>query len=68
MCSRFMATAHRHSSHDYSLPCAQQIEFSKAKTIKSFVATGSKYTINNSENVKESVFLTERFFFLFVCF
>ncbi len=38
------------------------MEFSNAKTIKSFVATGSKYTINNSENVKESVFLTERFF------
>ncbi len=41
------------------------MEFSNAKTIKSFVAAGSKYTINNSENVKESVFLTERFFFFF---
>lgn len=69
MCSLFMATAHRHSSHEYSLPCAQQMDFSNAKTIKSFTATGSKYTINNSENVKESVFLTERFFFCcFVCF
>lgn len=60
MCSLFMATAHRHSSHDYSLPCAQQMEFSNAKSIKSFVATGSKYTIN-SENVKKHIFTTEHF-------
>ncbi len=38
------------------------MDFSNAKTLKSFVATGSKYTINNSENVKESVFLTKRYF------
>lgn len=60
MCFLFMATAHRHSSHDYSLPCAQQMEFSNAKSIKCFDATGSKYTIN-SENKKRSIFLTERF-------
>lgn len=34
--------------------CAQQMEFSNAKSIKSFDATGSKYTIN-SENKKRSV-------------
>ncbi len=39
------------------------MDFSNAKTLKSFVATGSKYTIDNSENVKESVFLTKRNFF-----
>ncbi len=39
------------------------MDFSNAKTLKSFVATGSKYTIDNSENVKESVFLTKRYFF-----
>jgi len=55
-----MATAHRHSSHDYSLPCAQQMEFSNAESIKSFDATVTKYTIN-SENVKENIFLTEHF-------
>jgi len=38
------------------------MDFSNAKTLKSFVATGSKYTIDNSENVKESVFLTKRYF------
>lgn len=37
------------------------MEFSNDKTIKSFATTGSKYTVNNSENVKDSIFLTERF-------
>ncbi len=40
------------------------MDFSNAKTLKSFVATGSKYTIDNSENVKESVFLTMHFFLI----